>query len=371
MFHLPLIFPSMNLVDQIVTLSERDIERKSMTKTTKLVPSGSSLINLMCSDKITGAFKVGTIVNIAGLSFTGKTMLALSTLAECSINKQFDDYKLVFDDVERANSYDIRYLFGKRAEERIQSPDYEEEEEIQSYCIEHCHVNIKKLFDAGDPFIYIIDSFDGLGSLEELEELENTEEAIDKGKATKGSYHTGKARYASRMFRDISSKIADSNSLLIILSQLRTDLDPRTRTKYFVAGGMALRYYSTHVLWLHNAGKETKTKGKNIIEIGNRVKAVTEKNKISGKKRDCQLKMYYDYGIDDLGSMVDFLVDAGELSQSGKSIVWEAIDFKGTRVRLLKHIEENNLERKLRKLTSKVWREREEILKLGRKRKYD
>jgi len=72
-----------------------------------LIPSGCTVLNLACSDDPTGAFTPGHMVNLIGDSSTGKTFLALTMLADIAHNSLFDDYRLIHDDVEEANEFDM------------------------------------------------------------------------------------------------------------------------------------------------------------------------------------------------------------------------------------------------------------------------
>ena len=60
-----------------------------------LVPTGSTTFNLECSGHVEGAFKIGKMVNVIGDSHAGKTLFALSVLAECTKLKRFDNLDIL------------------------------------------------------------------------------------------------------------------------------------------------------------------------------------------------------------------------------------------------------------------------------------
>ena len=126
----------------------------------KLIPTPCIPFNLECSGHYQGAFLMGKIVNLIGDSHAGKTLFALSILAECSMDKRFKDYRFIYDDVESANEFDMEYLFGKKCADRIET----EEEDSKSDLFEEFSDNIERALNKGVPFIYILDSADALNT---------------------------------------------------------------------------------------------------------------------------------------------------------------------------------------------------------------
>ena len=332
-----------------------------------LIPTGSVMLNLACSDQIDGGYGLGKIVNLIGDSSTGKTLLALSMLAEVAGLKRFNDYRLIFDDAEMALEFDMEYLFGKKIVKRIET-------DIISDTIEEWYGNVLRTIKKGKPFIYVLDSFDSITSEAEQERGKKYEKtkaqlaAERKGKKKKGSYKTEKPRMASEILRVIGGKIADNKSLVFIISQTRDNIgfgamfQPKTRS-----GGKALKFYCTHEIWLA-VGKAVKSKER---DIGNAVMAKVSKNKLTGKKREIEFPIYYDYGADDISSCVDFLVKEEYWKKAEKKIKVPEFSFEGSRRRLIYHIEDETLEKDLFNLTGTVWNEIEESLRLDRKKKYE
>ena len=103
----------------------------------QLVPTGSTTFNLECSGRIEGAFKLGKLINIIGDSHAGKTLFALTVFAECSLEKRFDKFRFIFDDVEVANEFDLAFLFGESVNSRI-------DQSIRSRTIEDLNDNLAR-----------------------------------------------------------------------------------------------------------------------------------------------------------------------------------------------------------------------------------
>jgi recombination protein RecA len=331
---------------------------KKVDKAQILVPTGSVMLNLACSDSIKGGFQPGKIVNIIGDSSSGKTLLALTMLAEVNQRSEFDNYRLIFDDAEEALEFDIAYLFGQGTADRIETG-------TRSNTVEDYYGNVLRALSDGRPFIYILDSFD---SITADAEVKRSKEYENKKADKSGSFKTEKARMSSEILRVIKGKLKETESLLIIVSQTRDNIgfgamfQPKVRS-----GGKALKFYCSHEIWLAVGSKEKK-KG---LEIGASVFAKVSKNKLTGKKRDIDFPVYYDYGVDDLTSCIDFLI-AQKVWTKDKQKIKSGNFFAEpkTMPKLLDAIEEHEYEKALFKLAQDTWSGLEESIKLNRKRKY-
>ena len=112
-----------------------------------LLPTGSTLLNLACSDKSEGGYGTGRIVNLIGDSDTGKSVLSLTMLADLCYDESFDDYQLIYDDVEQAYTFDKEYMFSKKVNKRIIM------EESHSDLIKDWRDRIFKLCDKDKHFV--------------------------------------------------------------------------------------------------------------------------------------------------------------------------------------------------------------------------
>lgn len=334
-----------------------------------LIPTGSTLLNLALSGYIGGGWKKGTMVNVIGDSSAGKSFVVLTTLAEMHTYSKFDEYELIYDDVENANSFDMEYLFGNSFKDRVIAPNYDdEEEESYSDMIEDFQLNFIRALQEG-PCVYCLDSFDALTA--EADEKKSMEmlEAREKGKEVKGTYGMAKAKKSSEILRQNVKKLKKTKSLLCIVSQTRDNVDPLSFQKKTRAGGKALKFYASHELWLTNGGA---IKSKDRI-IGVKCKVKISKNKLTGKIREVSFPIFYDYGIDDIGSCVDFLIKEKhwKKSASGSKITTnELLIDPCTRASVIKQIESKGLEKKLSEIVGAVWHDIEDSLKLNRKSKY-
>jgi hypothetical protein len=222
---------------------------------------------------------------------------------------------------------------------------------------EEAFVNISNFAKSlkGDQFgIYVIDSLDGLTSDEQDEQAEDRIKTINAGKKfDKGSYNMGKPKYLSKeFFPQLCSIIQDKNILVVIISQVRENIQPFSFEKYVRSGGKAMDFYAHTVLWLATLKKISK-KGKSIGVV---VKAKTTKSKTQRPFRDCQFSIIFDYGVDNVGSCIDYLyelrTDKGELTPVAKSVAWGNDNVKKQTLpvvkRFLKNTPFNHKEKKIK-----------------------
>lgn len=325
-----------------------------LEETTNLVyvSTGSTLLNLGLSDIQNCGFAMGKIANIIGDQSSGKSLLSLSILAEATHNSCFDKYNLIYDDVEAALAFNISKLFGRKLASRMNT-------NIVSDTIEDFKVNILK---QKGPFIYVLDSLDALSSRDEQSRTEKEQ----RGKKAGGSYKMEKALIFGETLRQTVRKLKENNSFLIIISQTRDNINPMSFAKKRRSGGRALYFYSTYELWTAVAGRVVK---KNHT-IGVKTRVRITKNKTIGKQREIEFPILYEYGIDDLGSLVDWLVEKGIWSSPRRKIKAPNLKLEYEREKLIRKIEEKRLEGKVRKEAQKTWLKIENSLKLNRKRKY-
>ncbi|MFA5377450.1 MAG: hypothetical protein WC455_16985 [Dehalococcoidia bacterium] len=358
-----------SLTEQIVDHAENDNPEPEESRL--FVPTGSALLNLALSDRHDGGYLTGKIVNVIGDSSSGKTFLCLTTLAETAHNPAFDDYLLIYDDAEAASEFNIEKLFGSKTAERIMPPSLDPEEPGHSHTMMDFQSNIRRLLKGDKPFIYIQDSFDALTTDEELKHAADLQKAHDSGKEAKGTYGMEKAKQASILLRLIAADIKRTKSLVVIISQTRTNIDPMSFQRKTRAGGMALTFYCAAEMWLAVAQKlSIKVNDKNrSVGVVSRIKLT--KNKYNGKVREIDTPILYDYGVDDIGSCIDFLVSEGHWSKNANGgITAGEFGLTATRTKLLDIVDEKGLAGKLHELTQEIWLEIEEKIKSGRKPKY-
>jgi RecA/RadA recombinase len=320
------------------------------------------MLNLACTDHPDHGYAKGHYYLIVGTSRSGKTWLSLSCLAEAANNRQFHNHRFIYDDVEHGALMDIRRFFGKGVAKRLRTRS--------SVRIEDFYDRLHTLNDKGDPYIYILDSMDALSSEAEVRTFVKQSKARRGNKEPTGSYTDGKPKVNSQNLRRAVSALPGVESILIIINQTRdklTGYGGKTRS-----GGHALQFYATLEIWSDIEKELMKVYRRKKRRQGVLVTLRVRKNRITGKDRIIQMPIYNTYGMDDVGSCVDYLVGEGHWTQAKNSgtITAEDFDFRGKRAELIKHITDNSMEKDVTMTVADVWKDIEKAVAIKRKPRY-
>ena len=315
----------------------------------RFVSSGSTNLNLALTNTVDGGYPIGKIVNLVGDKQLGKSLLCLEVMmyAYHKLRKKYD-IKLIYNDVESALNYEGASLLGVPLDniEFRQSPTIE-------HWYKDLEAEIKKSEDY-DFLIYVLDSLDGLSTETELEQsMEEKTFGMDKQKKL------------SEFFRKLTQKIDNKNILLIVVSQIRENIGVSFGDKYRRSGGKALDFYASQIVWLHNKGQH---KNGNVT-TGIEVKAKVKKNRAWRPFFEADFNILFEYGIDDLGSLVDYLIDNKYYMKSGNGKI-QLGDKTVSREDLIQYLSNNNQEQETKNAVKMVW---DKILKdseIIRKPKY-
>jgi len=367
--------------EPLVNQMKRRIRSKEETAPSKyngFLSTGSTMLNLAMSDHVKKGWPLGRISTMPGQSAAGKTIVILSSFTEACLDEKFNDYELYYDDVERRNDFDIKKLFPPLLN-RLKTPsgilyrDLEETDEDTgiSDTIQHLRNRMLLLRKKGEKFVYVADSLDSFTTDEELEK--EMRRAIASAKSDEaaakiaGSFNAEKAKILGQILRMINKVVADTNSIFILTQQLRQKMNPMPGQSPFVTSGGEAPYFYSHVRpYLSKVASLKKLERK----VGVTSKIRMDKNSITGKLRDVEFNIYYDMGIDDTGSMVDFLLKEKHW-KSGSWVEAPELDLRENgKDKLVRKIEELNLEPKLRRVVQKVWNQIEDTLLLNRKSRY-
>ena len=306
--------------------------------------TGSKLVDMVVGGaKDVYGFPSGKFVNIVGDRSSGKTFLSNEIIASAYHRYGNKKFKWAYDDCESGYSFDTEAMSGF---------DIMGNNPPHSTTVEEAFCNIKNFTDSikdGQFGVYVLDSLDGLTSKEQDDRADERVKAFNKGKEfDKGSYGMGKAKYLSQeFFPQLCSIIQNKNVLVIIVSQVRDNVDMFSFEKYSRAGGKAMDFYAHTVLWLATKKKIVKkdSQGKERV-VGVVCEAKTSKSKTPRPFRSCFFELVYDYGLDDIGSCVDYLYDLrtekGELNADAKSVCWSDGE-KLTKVALRKFMKETEV----------------------------
>lgn len=338
--------------------------------------TGSTMLNLAYSDHPRFGFIPGNYYFLVGDSTSGKTWLSMTCFAESRLHPNFEDYELHFDDVENGALMDIERFFGKKVAKDLVPHQSETIQDFYRNLYDLLVIKKKKI-------IYVLDSQDALDDIAAKLKFKQQKVAAESGQKEKGSYGMGKAKYHSENIRWVMSGLRKTGSILIIIGQTRDNVDMFSFEKKTRSGGKSLRFYAAVETWTELGKKITKPIRGKERSIGINVIATVKKNRITGKigkERAAVIPIYHSFGIDDVGSMVDFMI-----SEEGFKLLKkrdeknrkryrlpEGVDFAGTRGEIIKFVEDNDAVRVLQDMVAVVWKDIEEECKLvGRKRRYE
>lgn len=337
-----------------------------------LLSSGSTLLNLACSGKWSGAFLKGNYYHFVGDSQAGKTWLALATLAEASISKAFGHYRLIYDNGENGALMNIERFFGSELAEKLEPPSKGRDDvPVFSTTSEELYFHIDDAVEYGEPFIYVQDSLDVLDAEADAEKFTADKRAYRKGKETKGTYAMDKAKVNSSRLRRVINGLRKTGSILFVISQTRDNIGPgATYNPRTYAGGRSLKFYAQLQIWYAVKKKLTKEVRGKERQLGILSKIDVKKNRLTGTERSVEVPIYHSYGADDLGSCIDYLIAEGHWKKLKGVIRATDFDFVGKRNALIHKIEEEGMEKDLRSLVADVWNEIEEECSIKRKPRY-
>lgn len=358
--------------DDIQAVAKKKPKKKKQP--TEFLSSGSTLLNLACTNNPFGAFAKGKYTYFVGDSTSGKTFLSMTCFAEALRSPEFKDYRLIYDNVEDGCLIDLEKLFNKKVANTVEPPAGTKKDPTYSTTIEEFYYNLDdviiKAKEDEAPFIYILDSMDGLSSDAEGSKFSEHKKAYRNGKNSAGSFGDGKAKKNSEGLRQILKGIRTTGSILIVISQTRDNLSPGFNPKTR-SGGHALRFYACIEMWTSLAGRIKKTVREKERNIGIHAKAQVKKNRITGELHEVIIDIYPSYGIDDIGGCIDYLIKEKWWKKKKQSIIAEEFDVTCTREKLIQHIEDNGLQRKLSIITGKCWNEIREASQMNRRKKYE
>jgi recombination protein RecA len=254
------------------------------------VPTGCLSLDLALG---VGGMPRGRVIEVYGPESSGKTTLALHTIAEV----QKIGGTAAFVDAEHALDPDYAGKIGVKTNELLVSQPDTGEQALEI---------LETLVRSGGIDVVVVDSVAALVPKAEIE-------------GEMGDSHMGlQARLMSQALRKLTGIVSKTKTVVIFINQTRQKIgivfgNPETTT-----GGNALKFYSSLRIEVRRSAQI-----KQVDKvIGNQVSVKIVKNKVAPPFRTTKFDIMYNEGISVAGDLLDLGVEKDVVNKAGASYTW-------------------------------------------------
>ena len=249
------------------------------------IPTGSLGLDIALG---VGGLPRGRVVEIYGPESSGKTTLTLHVIAEA----QKKGGVCAFVDAEHALDTIYAKKLGVNLEDLlISQPDTGEQAlEITD-----------TLVRSGAVDVLVIDSVAALTPRAEIEgEMGDSQPGLQ-------------ARLMSQALRKLTASISRSNTMVIVINQIRMKIGVMYGSPETTTGGNALKFYASVRLDIRRIGS---IKERDEV-VGNQTRVKVVKNKVAPPFKQVEFDIMYGEGVSKFGELIDLGVKAGVVEKSG------------------------------------------------------
>ena len=291
----------------------------------EFISTGSTMLDLAIANKPNGGIAVGRITEINGLESSGKSLIGAHILAET----QKKGGVAVYIDTENAVSEEFLKVLGIDTAQCLYLQLQTVEEIFQA--IEEIVLKVREA--EKDRLVTIL--VDSLAAASTQVEIDADFE--------KDGWATSKAIIISKAMRKITQLIGRQRIALVFTNQLRAKLGVMFGDPWTTSGGKALPFHASTRIRLKNKGRITDTK-KNVL--GMTILAQVVKNRLGPPLRHAEFPLYFESGIDDVGSWLEVMKKHKLVKSAGAWYTYTDVageEYKFQSKDFLKILEENSL----------------------------
>ncbi|UOE99951.1 recombinase RecA [Bdellovibrio reynosensis] len=257
----------------------------SLVKDVEAISTGSLSLDVALG---IGGLPKGRIIEVFGPESSGKTTIALSTIAQA----QKKGGVVAFVDAEHALDVNYARKLGVNTEDMLISQPDTGEQALEI---------VETLVRSGAIDVLVVDSVAALVPRAEIE-------------GEMGDSHMGlQARLMSQALRKLTAAINRSNTLVIFINQIRMKIGVMFGNPETTTGGNALKFYSSVRLDVRRVGAIKN--GEDVT--GNRTAVKVVKNKMAPPFTKVEFDLMYGEGISEEGDILDLAVTANLVEKSG------------------------------------------------------
>ena len=275
-----------------------DGREETPTDFTDFISTGATMLDVAISNRPHGGIAVGRITELTGLEGSGKSLIGAQLIA----NTQKRGGVGILIDTETAVNPEFFKAVG-----------------IDTNKLVYVHLQtVEEIFDAVTTIIekvrtgkdkdklvtIVVDSVAAASTKKEME--------ADFGK---DGYATDKAIIISKAMRKITGLLGRERIALVFTNQLRQKMNAMAFSDpWTTSGGKAIAFHASTRLRLNLMGKISNSNGD---VIGVKVKANVVKNRLGPPHRTAEFEIYFNRGIDDVGSWLKVMKEEKIVKQAG------------------------------------------------------